>query len=116
MLFAERYGTCGTSGNVDGATTNGNLWADSNCRWRPVFLRERRRTNAISAGYTKCLMFQVSPDWLTQCEPRRAQSPHSGIIHAGMGDGSVQFFGGNMDSVVWERLCDPRDGEIVTIE
>jgi type II secretory pathway pseudopilin PulG len=116
VLFAERYGTCGNSGNVDGSTTNGNLWADSNCRWRPVFCMNETEQTPNSAGYTKCLMFQVSPDWLTQCEPRRAQSPHASVIHAGMGDGSVQGFSGSMDAVVWERLCDPRDGEVVTIE
>jgi prepilin-type N-terminal cleavage/methylation domain-containing protein len=116
VMFAERYGTCGTSGDVNGSTTNGNLWGDSNCRWRPVFCVNETEQTPNTEGYTKCLMFQVAPHWLQQCEPRRAQSPHDNVMQVGMGDGSVQPFSGAMDPEVWEKLCDPRDGAIAAIE
>jgi hypothetical protein len=114
VVFTERYGTCGTSGNVNASTTNGNLWSDSNCRWRPVFCVNHSEQTPTSAGYTTCLKFQTAPDWLTQCESRRAQSPHTAGIHVCLGDGSVRLFGESMDADVWARLCDPRDGKDVS--
>ena len=36
-MFTERYGTCGNSGQPNDSSTWGNLWADSNLRWRPHF-------------------------------------------------------------------------------
>ena len=114
VMFAERYGTCGSSGNLNGSTTNGNLWNDSNCRWRPVFCLNETEQTPNTEGYTECLMFQSAPDWLSQCEPRRAQSPHTSIIQVVMGDGSVQSFSGSMADDVWHKLCDPRDGEVVS--
>ena len=59
-------------------------------------------------------MFQAAPDWLTQCESRRAQSPHAGGINAGMADGSVHWFTAGTDDTLWANLCDPRDGNAVS--
>ena len=44
IMFAERYGTCGSSGKPNDSSTWGNLWADSNLRWRPTLLYEWRTT------------------------------------------------------------------------
>ena len=36
LFFAERYGTCGSSGNIDATTTLANLWGDSVGGFRPA--------------------------------------------------------------------------------
>jgi prepilin-type N-terminal cleavage/methylation domain-containing protein len=110
IVFTERYRTCGTSGTANSGTTYGNLWSDSNRVWRPVFCINDYPQNPTNPGYAPCLLFQVRPHWLNNCESRRAQSPHSDGIHVCMGDGSVKFVGGNMSPTIWEQACDPRDG------
>jgi len=113
LFFAERYATCGTSGDVNGATTNGCLWADSNCRWRPVFCVNDSEQTPTTAGWQPCLNFQSAPHWLLACESRRAQTPHSGAMQAAVGDGSVRTIAGGIDDLTWARVCDPRDGNPV---
>jgi len=115
LFYAERYGTCGNSGQVDDATTNGNLWCDSNTVWRPVLCVNDTGQTPLAPGYAPCLLFQVEPDWLTGCDSARAQSPHSGGIHVGLGDGSVQFVSGDIDPAVWAAVCDPQDGQTVAL-
>ena len=113
VIFTERYGTCGTSGNPNASTTYANLWSDSNITWRPVFCINNYAQIPSATGYQPCLTFQVTPDWITECESRRAQSPHSGGIHAGLGDGSVRFVGAGIDRALWASVCDPRDENVV---
>jgi prepilin-type N-terminal cleavage/methylation domain-containing protein len=108
IFFAERYGTCGSSGNADAGTTHGNLWSDSNVCWRPAFGMNGFIPPALP--YSPCLPFQVAPDWINACNCFTAQSPHTTGMNAGMGDGSVRFLGMGMDAVIWANLCDPRDG------
>jgi prepilin-type N-terminal cleavage/methylation domain-containing protein/prepilin-type processing-associated H-X9-DG protein len=104
VVFGERYGTCGTSGNVNAATTFGSLWSDSNPEWRPQFCNPNAR------GYVACLPFQVTPNWITGCDIHRAQSPHSGGMNVCLGDGSVRFVSGSISAATWASVCDPRDG------
>lgn len=109
IFYTERYATCGTGGNPNGGSVACNLWSDSWATWRPTvcinnFAQEPQ------AGFRPCLKFQVTPNWIENCEPRRAQSPHHGGIHACMGDGSIHFLDGDMEDVVWQSACDRRDG------
>jgi prepilin-type N-terminal cleavage/methylation domain-containing protein len=113
IVFAERYGTCGSSGTANSASTYANLWSDSNNVWRAVFCINEYSQNPATAGYTTCLTPQIQPNWLTGCESRRAQSPHAGGIHVCLGDGSVRQVGGNIDAGLWANLCDPRDGNVI---
>jgi type II secretory pathway pseudopilin PulG len=110
IVFTERYGTCGTSGDPNSSSTFGNLWSDSNSVWRPVFCVNQYSQDPNTAGYEACLKFQDAPNWQTQCESRRAQSPHSGGIHVGRGDGSVHFVSSGIEDRIWALACDPRDG------
>jgi prepilin-type N-terminal cleavage/methylation domain-containing protein len=110
IVFTERYGTCGTSGDRNAGTTYGNLWSDSNSVWRPVFCINQYSQEPSVAGYAPCLKFQDAPDWVSGCESRRAQSPHPGGIHCGLGDGSVRTVSANIADAVWAAACDPRDG------
>ena len=110
FIFTERYGTCGTSGIPNSGTTYGNLWSDSNSVWRPVFCINNYFQSPSTRGYTRCLLFQVTPDWIHGCESRRAQSPHVGGIHVAVADGSTRFVNEGIDESVWADACDPRDG------
>ena len=69
--------------------------------------------NGRASSYELCLPFQVTPDWLLTCDMFRAQSPHSGGMNVGVGDGSVRFLNGMIDQTLWTNLCDPRDGNAV---
>jgi prepilin-type N-terminal cleavage/methylation domain-containing protein len=110
IVFTERYGTCGSSGVANASNTFGNLWSDSNSVWRPVFCIDNASKEPVSAGYRTCPYFQVRVNWLTQCDSTRPQSPHTGGILVGLGDGSVRFASANLSTTVWQQLCDPQDG------
>ena len=109
IFYTERYGTCGTGGNPQGGTVACNLWSDSWATWRPTFCTNNFAQDP-QPGFRPCLKFQVTPNWIENCEARRAQSPHHGGIHACMGDGSIRFLNGDMENAVWQSACDRRDG------
>jgi prepilin-type processing-associated H-X9-DG protein len=112
ILFAERYASCSSSGDPN-VTTPSNLWGDSNQYFRPVFCINDQMQLPWIKGYRPCLMFQEVPHWYLTCDPRRAQTPHSGLMHVCMADGSVRGLSASIADVTWQRLCDPRDGEVV---
>jgi hypothetical protein len=112
ILFAERYPSCGSSGNPD-ISTPSNLWGDSNVYFRPVFCINDPLQVPYVKGYRPCLMFQDVPQWYRTCDPRRAQTPHVGSMQACMADGSVQAISSSITDIAWQRMCDPRDGEVI---
>ncbi|HTN76944.1 MAG TPA: DUF1559 domain-containing protein, partial [Pirellulaceae bacterium] len=57
IVFTERYGTCGSSGDPNAGSTWGNLWLDSNSTWRPVFCVNNSSQEPSTAGYAPCLKF-----------------------------------------------------------
>jgi prepilin-type N-terminal cleavage/methylation domain-containing protein/prepilin-type processing-associated H-X9-DG protein len=110
IMFAERLGTCGSGGSPNSGSTFGNLWSDSNSVWRPIFcVAGNNVSKSPAAGFPPCLMFQVRPQWYTNCDSRRAQGLHPGGMNVGLADGSVRLLHPTMDVLVWERACDPRD-------
>jgi prepilin-type N-terminal cleavage/methylation domain-containing protein/prepilin-type processing-associated H-X9-DG protein len=112
ILYSERYGTCGTSGDPNSNTTYGNLWSCSNMLWRPVFCINRLdQLPQEPGGYFPCLKFQVQPDWIHDCDSSRAESPHAGGINVVLADGSVRFVNGAISDQTWARACDPQDGQ-----
>ena len=113
VMFSERYGTCGRSGDPNHSSTLGNLWADSNVRWRPHFCMNGQQPEATTLA-SGCNMFQVMPDWIRDCDNTSAQSPHSGGILATIADGSVSFLSDTIDVDAWKYLCDPTDGNVIS--
>jgi prepilin-type N-terminal cleavage/methylation domain-containing protein len=110
ILYTERYGTCGITGNVNASSTYCPLWGDATGPWRPVFCINNISKTPSGAGYNGCGLFQVQPNALTTCDNGLAQSPHTGGIQVGLGDGSVRFVTRGVSSATWEQACDPRDG------
>jgi prepilin-type N-terminal cleavage/methylation domain-containing protein len=121
IVYTERYGTCGTGGNPQLTSNNqGCLWGDCNGTWLPVFcVNEVGQSPSVKspggpyqAGspLTRCLKFQVQPLWINTCQSWKAQTPHSGGIHACLGDGSVRFVMADVSQTTWENACDPQDG------
>jgi prepilin-type N-terminal cleavage/methylation domain-containing protein/prepilin-type processing-associated H-X9-DG protein len=128
IIFTERYSSCGTQ-IVDGSPDdpNGsvpsNLWGDSNDYFRPSFCINNIKQLPYDKGYddtasvkVKCKMFQDNPHWSQTCDATRAQAPHTGTINACMADGSVRGIASSIADVVWERACDPRDGETFNLD
>jgi prepilin-type N-terminal cleavage/methylation domain-containing protein/prepilin-type processing-associated H-X9-DG protein len=110
VLFAERYATCASNGDLTLGTAAASLWADSTVPWRPTFCVNNWINTPTGPGYPPCAMFQVQPNYLTGCDPGRAQSGHTGGMNVGMGDGSVKFVSGSISPATWAAACDPRDG------
>src|SRR5207302_2870043 len=67
IAFAEVYGTCGSSGQLNNLW--GSLWADANSDWRPAFNLSTSKGNV--RGYPAARPFQVAPNYLTGCDPAR---------------------------------------------
>ena len=110
IIYTERYGTCGSSGNANAASTYCNLWSDSNLTWRPVFCVNNSSQQPAAAGYTVCNMFQIAPNWVTQCDSTRAQTPHLSGILVCLGDGGVRSVSFSIGGTTWAQACDPQDG------
>jgi prepilin-type N-terminal cleavage/methylation domain-containing protein len=114
IFLAEHYGTCGNSGQVDSPTTLCRPWCDATMSFRPTFCMNG--PNPPNQPYAKCLPFQASPDWVSQCDPFRAQSGHPQGMNVGLGDGSVRFMLASIKQDLWANLCDPRDGNALGAE
>jgi prepilin-type N-terminal cleavage/methylation domain-containing protein len=107
VMFAERYGTCGSTGNT--ALTYNDLWGDSTSYWRPVFCINNLQRTPTGPGYPACGMFQVQPNYLTGCNASVAQTPHL-AMNVCLGDGSVRAVSRNLNPTIWAYVCDPQDG------
>ncbi len=110
IFIAERYRTCGSSGNPNASSTYCNLWGDSNTTWHASFCINNTNQLPTSAGYNPCLMFQIVPQWINTCDPARAQSTHDSGLPVCLGDGSVRLLSPNLSQATWVAACDPRDG------
>jgi prepilin-type N-terminal cleavage/methylation domain-containing protein len=110
IVYAERYGTCGSSGDPNTGDTRCNLWSDSWVTWRPIFCIDNLDKQPTSPGYVPCEAFQVNPHWVKQCLAQRTQAIHPGGILVCLGDGSVRYVRGGVSTQIWQAACDPRDG------
>ena len=122
ILFAERYSSCSDidepkpfSDMTNTAFGNyANLWADATNRWRTAFCVNYRSQIPSAVGYTRCLMFQDTPDPNDECFAERAQTPHPGMMNVSLADGSVRGLSATMSIDTWVYACDPRDREILS--
>lgn len=112
IFFSEIYGTCGTSGLS--TLLWGSLWADANSVWRPGYNLGTSK-NGVT-GYPPAPMFQVTPHYMTTCDPSRSQSGHAAGVNVGIGDGSVRFVAQGVDANTWAYVNDPRDRNAISTE
>lgn len=110
IFIAERYRTCGSSGNPNATTTYCNLWGDSNTTWHASFCINNTNQVPTAAGFNACSMFQIFPDWINACDASKAQSAHASGLPVGLGDGSVRLLSPGTTTATWVAACDPRDG------
>lgn len=47
------------------------------------------------------------------CQPNVPTSPHSGVMIAGLGDGSVRTVSSNITGTTWRNACIPDDGNVL---
>jgi hypothetical protein len=117
IVFAERYASCGSSGDPNKFNVYANLWGDSSNGpgngFRAAFCINDESQRPDLRGYLPCLTFQEAPHWYNTCDPRRAQSPHANVMNVSLGDGSVRTVSSSIAAATWQRLCDPRDGEVI---
>jgi len=107
IIYTEGYGTCGSTGSL--STAYGNLWNDSNSVWRPAFNLTGSK-GTVPTTYPLAPLFQVLPNYTTSCNINVPNSPHTGGIVVGLGDGSVRFVAQGISATTWAYACDPRDG------
>ena len=99
IMFAERYARCGS---------NGGLWAYwGGDQWLPAFAVS---FNPICVGPASKWQQQPLP-WLTNCDPNRAASPHSGVMVVGFADAHVQNLSSGLSPTTWWALCTPSQGD-----
>jgi prepilin-type N-terminal cleavage/methylation domain-containing protein len=110
VFFAEVYGTCGNTGDLNSAW--GSLWADANSIWRPGFNLGSSKGGA-PGNYPASPMFQTNPHWINNCDATRPQGFHSGGIMVGLGDGSIRFLRSSISPTTWASAADPRDGTVL---
>src|SRR5262249_37225909 len=99
VFFAEKYNQCSLKG--------GSLWAigPHSPTWMAMFAYK------VTGPASK---FQVAPNpWQEACDPRLAQTPHSGGISVGLGDGSARFLSGAIGGKTWWEACTPANGEVL---
>ncbi|MFY7877000.1 MAG: hypothetical protein ACOVQM_16215, partial [Pirellula sp.] len=46
------------------------------------------------------------------CDWRRPQAMHAGVMIAGLADGSVRAVSASINSVTFDRVCMPADGNV----
>lgn len=132
ILFAERFGRCGTITGAPLAGGNyGNLWAAGvvRCHYEPFFAYGNR---AGTQGYTSqgdgpgslwgpCLgkvgpasKFQVAPyPYETNCDYALAQTPHTEGMQVSLADGSVRSLAPKMSPNTWWMAVTPNAGDLL---
>lgn len=108
IFFAEVYGTCGNTGNINSASTYGSLWADANSVWRPAYNLGAGKGGSVS-GYPASPLPQNAPDAASTCIYTTVQSAHTGGLSVAMGDGVVRFVSVSVSATSWAAANDPRD-------
>ncbi|MDY3554502.1 DUF1559 domain-containing protein [Gemmata sp. JC717] len=115
VLFAERYGQCSGAGGG-----GGSIWGNTNPWWRPGFAlpdigsdgsgNNSYQLPANLRGYLPAMTPQVPTAYNVNCDIRRPQLIHTGVMNAGLGDGSTRVITAAIDTTTWQRACDPQDG------
>ena len=114
ILFSEKYANCGKDPTGSQNPTS-NLWGVQWAPWYPIFQCDQTESSTPQASYVGTganAMFQIQPSpYQTVCDPYRASGPHTGVILACLGDGSVRALSSSMSPTTWWLACCPDDGQ-----
>jgi prepilin-type N-terminal cleavage/methylation domain-containing protein len=110
LLFTEKCASCSNPSYPEG----GNLWAYwyTGSDMRPYHPGFAVSWNDYSIGAGSKFQVQPMPS-NGNCDPTLASTPHSGGIHACMGDGSVRYLSSGISPYTWWYLCTPAGGELI---
>ncbi len=120
MIFTEKYGQCGSYGNLWD-----HPWGDpSNGLWRPAVFDSQM--NASDVGCPNCVnqagtsengvsMFQLKPSPFNSgnCDPSRASTGHTGGIMVCLGDASTRAVSPSVSATTWWYAATPAGGEVL---
>jgi prepilin-type N-terminal cleavage/methylation domain-containing protein/prepilin-type processing-associated H-X9-DG protein len=119
ILFGERYGNCSFNGNYanlqapdnsptcQGNLTGGGQWGNDKRQFNYFLI------NPTAACDVTQLKWQQQPDFSQNCDPYLYNSPHSGGMNVGLGDGSVRFLSPGMSPATWGDAINPADGKVL---
>jgi prepilin-type N-terminal cleavage/methylation domain-containing protein len=128
ILHAEKYARCSTTALPPALGDGGTAWAYCTSLvfpWLPPPMNLPSR--GFQPGFAiKALAGQGAPDaigprskfqvqptpFLSNCDPTRASTPHSGGILVGLADGSVRTLSGAMSGDTWWAAVTPSGGEV----
>jgi prepilin-type N-terminal cleavage/methylation domain-containing protein len=103
IAYSERFASC--PDGVDG-TRSANIWWGNDYYfgygYMPIFHREY--------GLPE---FTVTPN---SCTMYRVHSISGGVVQVGLADGSVHRVASDLTNPVWQLLCNPIDGQPVTVD
>jgi prepilin-type N-terminal cleavage/methylation domain-containing protein len=97
IVFGERYTNCG--GTAVG-------WAMGMCGNPPTW-----PYTYVSASFPSLPLPQIAPN-LTACDPTLLQTPYSGGMLVGLGDGSVRLVSRSVSQFSWNLALNPADGQV----
>jgi prepilin-type N-terminal cleavage/methylation domain-containing protein len=113
IFFVERYTGCNAVASWE--------WSSIPQTSVPAFAVPGWRPNAASTvsdaiGPQSKFVVQPKGPWILDrtCNMRIAQSPHSGGMNIGVGDGSVKFLNASIDANVWWAMCTVNGGEVIS--
>jgi prepilin-type N-terminal cleavage/methylation domain-containing protein len=122
IMFTEKFAWCGGPGAATELANNGgqcngpggdaqcggNNWSDPLLDFfAPVY--NMLPNGIITTAYTP----QISPQFSSGCDPLRPSGAHSGVILAGLGDGSVRTVSGGISPTTWLLANCPNDGQVL---
>jgi prepilin-type N-terminal cleavage/methylation domain-containing protein len=107
ILLTEMYANCGGYSHLWGVQWN---------YWWPVYEWDQSGGGSYCgnpyAGYGSNAMFVIGPNpYQSNCDYNRATSPHTGVILAALGDGSVRTLSSALSPYTWWLANCPIDGQ-----
>ncbi len=103
IFWIEKLGACGTSKTEKEYSQNGTTWANTTLK--------EPHLGAVAAYYTPPkAYFQVAANQRTCLAYQNASTGHTGVILAGLGDGSVRMIAQGMSQTTYNLALIPNDG------
>jgi len=107
-----RYGTS-TPGTVDfwylTPTFNGPLTSGNLPDGTAYIAGNSGRPATSGSAFNAAIPFQIRPDFSTNCDYYILQTPHTGSMVVGLGDGSVRNVSGSITLTTWINACNAQN-------